>query len=271
MANLIRSAKSGSDWSLNELLAYKISIQFVPADDFFLSATEVSLEGLVDPSVLTLPPGADDPQISKATAQYLGYLDLATSAGRENAIDDFAIETLKLLEFNEHNSIIITRGYHIPLAICGDSNRTAQTDVCVLHRPTLILLVLVEDKTELTKADPEPQIVAEAIAAFQFNNHKRASRDLPTLNSMTIPCITMAGTRPTFYLVPVTQDLSDAVINGQYPVAETKVLKCVTTARHIRRVSVGMDDTEYRALALRRFLRFKALAKIHWEPILQGY
>jgi hypothetical protein len=41
---------------------------------------------------------------------------------------------------------------------------------------------------------------------------------------MTIPCITMSGTRPTFYLVPVTQELSTAVIGGVYPATETTVL-----------------------------------------------
>jgi len=35
-------------------------------------------------------------------------------------------------------------------------------------------------------------------------------------------------------------------------------------------VSVGMEDIEYRKLALQRFLVFKVLAKSHWERILEG-
>lgn len=59
---------------------------------------------------------------------------------------------------------------------------------------------------------------------------------------MTIPGI-MVSTNPTFYLVPVTKELSDAVMTAQFP-QPTWVLKCVTVAGHQRRVSDGMADTE---------------------------
>jgi hypothetical protein len=52
--------------------------------------------------------------------------------------------------------------------------------------------------------DAQSQIIAGAISAFQFNNRKRESLGCKALPSMTIPCVTMSGTRPTFYLVPVT-------------------------------------------------------------------
>ena len=42
----------------------------------------------------------------------------------------------------------------------------------------------------------------------------------------------MIGTHPTFYLVPVTKELSGAVMIGQWPKVETKVLRCVTVAGH---------------------------------------
>jgi hypothetical protein len=271
MANLTRSAKSGSDWSINELLAYRITIKSLSPDQFFRSGADPSLDHL-DPALLTAPPGTSDPQLSENTTQYLGYLDLATVATQESLIDDFARETLRLLGFSGRNLILTTR-YIIPLTICGETNRTAQTDVCLLHRPTLILLVLVEDKTLSNRTDAESQVVAEAIAAFQFNNHKRESWALPPLQSMTIPCITMSGTRPTFYLVPVSQALSTAVATGQYPPTETEVFKCVTILRHVaghqRRASDGMENIEYRKLALRRFLAFKTLSQTHWESILR--
>ncbi|KIJ62346.1 hypothetical protein HYDPIDRAFT_94729 [Hydnomerulius pinastri MD-312] len=269
MANLIRSPKSGNDWSKNELLAYNIAITPVSPDQFFRSGADPSLDHM-DPALLTAPPGADDPGLSNVTTEYLGYLDLATSATQESLIDDFSAQTLKLLGFNERHIIISTR-YVIPLTICGESNRSAQTDVCLLYRPTLILLVLVQDNTFSNYTDAESQVVAEAIAAFQFNNSKREGKGLPRLNHMTIPCITMSGTRPTFYLVPVTEELSTAVITGQYPATETQVWKCVTVAGDTRRDSEGMGDTAYRKLALRRFLAFKTLAKSRWQKILEGY
>ncbi|KAF8067582.1 hypothetical protein FPV67DRAFT_1141745 [Lyophyllum atratum] len=120
------------------------------------------------------------------------------------------------------------------------------------------------------KTSPEAQVVAVAIAAFQSNNAKREACGLPPLNAMTISCITMTGTRPTFYLVPVTQDLSDAVILGQYPATQTQVLKCVTI-RDAQTIREGMENTEYRKLTLKRLLAFKALAKSHWEQSLNGF
>ena len=266
--NFIRSAKSGSDWSKNELMAYNISVSSVPAGEFFSSVAEPSLDHL-DPNILTAPAGAEGPNLSDAVISYLGYLDVAVNATQESSIDDFALRTLDLLGFNERGTIVASR-YVIPLTICADSNRIAQTDVCLLYRPTMVLLVLVEDKTLFNRTDAEPQVIAEAIAAFQFNNQKREEKGLASLAAMTIPCITMSGTRPTFYLVPVTQELSNAVIGGIYPATKTRVLKCVTVAGHTRRASEGMEDTEYRKLALKRLLAFKTLAKSYWNLFLEG-
>ncbi|KAN0079918.1 hypothetical protein V8E55_009484 [Tylopilus felleus] len=265
MAQLIRSAKSSSDWTDAELLAYNISITPTSPAVFFQSAPDPPLDHL-DPAILTSPIYADDPNLSDATADYLGYLDLATHATQESAIDDFAAATLKLLGFNERHATVATR-YIIPLTICGET-RAAQTDVCVIYRPTTILLVLVEDKTLLNKTNAEAQVVAEAIAAFQFNNAKRAARGQPVLEVMTIPCITMFGTNPTFYLVPVTTELSNAVVTAQYPTTQIQVLKCVTVVAHQRRISDGMADTEFRKLALKRFIAFKSLAKSYWQQFL---
>ncbi|KAF8135862.1 hypothetical protein K438DRAFT_1911644 [Mycena galopus ATCC 62051] len=266
MAKLIRSAKSGSHWSLNEQLAYHIRVEVVPPEVFFHSDPNPSLDHL-DQAILTASPGADDLELSDSTARYLGYLDLATKATQESLIDDFARETLHLLGFSQRNLILATR-YIIPLTICGEIDRTAQTDVCLLHRSTLVLLVLAEDKTLSNTTDPQSQVIAEAIAAFQFNNRKRVDLGLKPLESMVIPCITMSGTRPTFYLVPVTLQLSTAVATGQYPPSETVVSMCVTVAGHSRRASDGMEGTEYRKVALQRFLAFRTLAKNHWEAIL---
>ena len=81
----------------------------------------------------------------------------------------------------------------------------------------VILLLVQEDKTAFNLSNPESQVIAKAIATFQYNNKKRADLDLPALDMMTILCITMVGMRPFFYLVPVTQELSDSVALGQQP------------------------------------------------------
>ena len=91
---------------------------------------------------------------------------------------------------------------------------------------------------------------------------------LPTLNTMTVPCITMVRMHPTFYLVPVTQELSDAVTTGQWPEVETMVLKCVTVAGRHHRLSEGMEVPEYRRVVFQHMIAFRAIAKSHWEKVL---
>jgi hypothetical protein len=140
MANLIRSAKSGNDWTDNELIAYNITIASISPSEFF-PTPDPSLD-LIDPAILNSPAGATYPAISDVATEYLGYLNLAARATQENFINDFAAETLKLLGFNEHGTTVSTR-YIIPLTICGEANHVAQTDVCLIHRPTFILLTRV--------------------------------------------------------------------------------------------------------------------------------
>jgi hypothetical protein len=135
--------------------------------------------------------------------------------------------------------------------------------VCLIHNPTFVLLVLVKDKTLTNRTSAVAQVIAVAIAAFQFNNKMRMDHGLDPLGAMTPPCITMNGTLPTFYLVTVTTELSNAVITGQYPATQTRVLTCATVPTHILRAGTGMEDMEYRKLALKRFLGFKLLAKSH--------
>ncbi|KAG2359180.1 hypothetical protein BDR07DRAFT_1361387 [Suillus spraguei] len=206
-ARLIRSAKSGSDWTFNDLMAYNITVTPQSPEQFFRQNHGTPLEG-VDPSLLN--PSLNDENISDAVFEYLGHLDLATNVTQESFIDAFAQKTLQILGFVERG-LIFTARHNIPLRICGDNQRVAETDVCLLDLRSMILLVLQDDKTVFSRSYPEPQVIAEAIAAYQDNNEKRILRSLPPLDAMTIPCITMVGTRPIFYLVPVTEALSNAV------------------------------------------------------------
>ncbi|KAF6747964.1 hypothetical protein DFP72DRAFT_918202 [Ephemerocybe angulata] len=118
----------------------------------------------------------------------------------------------------------------------------------------------------------EAQVVAGAIAVYHSNNDARTAKGLPVVEAMTVPCISMEATKPTFYLVPVTKNLSNAVATGQYPASQTHVLQCATVAPPDRgqasnwaparygRVRDGMANPEYREIALRRFLAFRDVA-----------
>ena len=92
------------------------------------------------------------------------HLDLATNDGQRSLIDDFAREGLAL---KNGALIALSTRYstrYIPLTICGDNRRTAQTDVCLLNRQS-ILLVLQKDTTIFSSSQPEAHVIAEAIAA----------------------------------------------------------------------------------------------------------
>ncbi|KAF8346555.1 hypothetical protein F5887DRAFT_1061156 [Amanita rubescens] len=176
MANLLRSAKSGNDWTTNDLLAYNIR-----------------------------------------------YSNLASKANldQDSAFEDFAREILRAL------------GYEKPR-------------LCLAQSSSTVLLVVQGDKPTLDS--PEPQIIAE-------------------LNSMTIPCITMTGTRPILYMVPVTRHLSEAVVLSQYPLSPTMVKKCVV-ASNSRRPGEGMETPDFRQVSLQHYTAFRKLAEAHWSAFM---
>ncbi|KAJ7430712.1 hypothetical protein B0H11DRAFT_921606 [Mycena galericulata] len=108
----------------------------------------------------------------------------------------------------------------IRLIICGEE-RHAKTDLCIFEHGRRFLLLVQEDKRQ---ANPDPQLVAKAIAAFHSNNRKREQTlGLPLLPSKVIPGITTKGTAPTFFKVPVTEELVTALMGGVYPATETIV------------------------------------------------
>ena len=222
MANIIRSAKSGNDWSTNELFGYNITIQTQSVVDFF-GHEPYSIDHL-DPDLFSLsnPSTFVPTEISVPTRRFLEYLYLTTQPGAsDSTFIGVANSVLEATNFNEQIGTAFLRPHRIPFTICGDTNRKAISDICLLStrlrvRP-LILLLVQQHKPTFGSSGPEPPVIAGAIATFQDNNRNRAEMGLPTLDTMTIPCITVMGTRPLFYKVPVTQHLSDCVVTGQFP------------------------------------------------------
>jgi hypothetical protein len=250
MAQLLRTAKSGSDWTANELAAYNITVVPRNKEEFFGTShfpdpAEPSLAGFM--TAETKQDTAD-----KKARQLLHYLDLAMDPkiGQEAAVVNFAAELLRGLDYDDEYRIVFIR-HAIPFLICG-GNSVAQTDVCIMD-DNEILLLLQEDKS---MKDPEPQVIAEAIAAFALNNRKR-ERDLhlPLRNSIMLPCLTMASTSPIFYKITVTTALSKAVQTGSFPEIETRVLRYIPDLP--RRNSEGMRPLPNRLEILRCFEAFK--------------
>ncbi|KAF8590122.1 hypothetical protein K439DRAFT_1644792 [Ramaria rubella] len=233
MANAIRSAKSGSSWTKADLIAYNIDVVKKGEEEFFGSRANSPLDH-VNRSFLEFDYGQ---RIPRNADKIIPYLDLASRSkeGQESMVDDFAKELLRSLGFESEGRLIRTR--HILRMVISGQDSTAQTDVCIIDMSNTLLLLVQEDKRDENPKDPEPQVIAEAIAAFQENNKIRVDYDVDELDRMIIPCITMIGTFPIFYLVTVTRELSECVMTAQYPSSKTIVLKHVP---NVRRKSDGM-------------------------------
>jgi hypothetical protein len=263
MANLVRSAKSGSEWTTNDLLAYNITVSSQPPEIFYgqpLPPTE-NLNKL-DPYLISSTLGTRG--LSDETLRILRYLDLASRVdlGQESAVHDFTREILRVLGYEKH-ALLLSR-YAVPLLISCDPYQSAQTGICLTQGSSSILLVV---QPTVSIRDPDPQVVAIAIATFQCNNRTRARLGETELDSMTIPCIATIGTRPIFYLVPVTRELSEAVVTAQYPHSSTIVKKCVIHSDSCC-LNKGMETPDFRQVAFQHYTAFLALAEAHWSAFM---
>lgn len=179
MATLIRSAKSCSDWNLNDLDSYNIHIQQQDALTFF--GVQELPAPQVDPELLNVS-NADAMQEDRH-AELINLLDLAmVSSTGESAVDDFAVELFKVLGYVRRNRVARTRKY-LRLLICGEYTH-AKTDVCIVDRSQNDILLLVqEDKRSEDRepVDAQAQLIAQAVAAFAENNENRMAAELDSL------------------------------------------------------------------------------------------
>ncbi|KAJ2915618.1 hypothetical protein MD484_g4789, partial [Candolleomyces efflorescens] len=261
MANLIRSAKFGSDWTINELDSYNIRLERQEALEFF--GVPVLPDPAVDPELLQHLE-ADEMQQDR-NAELINLLDLAMlrSSG-ESAVVDFAVELLKLTGYVRRNRVARTRK-DLPLLICGEW-RHAKTDVCIVDREQGDILLLVQEDKLLEDTEPldaRAQLVAEALAAFTENNASRMSSDLAPLESKVVSGIVMVGTAPTFFKIPITQELVTHVRHGTYPPTATIVNYCFPPVpRPARRRRDGMKPLDNRRQFLSCYQAFKTIVGI---------
>jgi hypothetical protein len=254
MADLIRTAKSASDWTRNELRAYGISVRVVSPQSFF-GRTPSEVAASAREFLVT----ADwkDAQ-DKDTLIALRLLRATTSSeGRhESSVDDFSMALFNVIGYVSRTRMARSR-MPMTLYVCGEA-RSTQADICLLNEDEVVLLVQ-EDKRFMSDADPEPQLVAEAIAAFQCNNIRRERRLGPqSLEEVTIPGVVMVGAHPTFYKVRVTSELADAVMGGRYPRHRTEVLVCPLEGEgRALALDLTMLDPLCREVALKYFEAFK--------------
>jgi hypothetical protein len=77
--------------------------------------------------------------------------------------------------------------------------------------------------------DPKPQLIAQAIAAFGYNNLRCEELGLAPLANAVIPGITMVGTMPSFCKIHVTTGLVNVVQYGIYSQFQTVVQAHIPT------------------------------------------
>jgi hypothetical protein len=219
MTEISRICKSGSKWTQDDLESFNIKVLKKFEKEFFgVSLNEVSLDGVPYGLVNLELSTTDDMESYKI----LEYLDLAMLVieSEESAVDDFASRLLEVLKFEKDGQVIRTRK-NIRLFMCGKYTH-AKTDVCIVDKKRILFLIQ-ENKSHIRFSDPEPQLIAEAIAAFQHNNERIKYLGLEEIREHTFPCITMVGTYPTFYKIKITRELDKAVRSGKFPVSKTLV------------------------------------------------
>ena len=252
MASLNRSAKAGSDWTFDDLRAYNITIE--PRDfGTFFGQPLPSLQ----PSELLTKKLADE-MTSVENYQVIRLMDLAMDRvpNQESNVAQFMEKLFAALGYESLAKSVLLR-QQIPLFICGES-RYATADVCIADMSE-ILLVIQEDKRHMDSGDPDPQLIAVAVAAFQFNNYRRTRvLNEPALTSKVIAGITMLGTAPTFFKIPITQDLASAVELGEYPATQTVITRHLPDIpRPSYRVAEGMVSLDNREVIFTCFEAFK--------------
>ncbi|KAJ7508171.1 hypothetical protein B0H11DRAFT_1792850 [Mycena galericulata] len=256
MAKIILSAKSGNDWTRNELHALNISIEPLDPPTFFGAA-------LPDPTVdavlldnRTRPSGP----ISKDNRLFFRYLEDATrrfpsGPPTESAVDDFAAFLLRLLDYDEPERVV-HQHLEIGFFMCGQKV-DAKPDVVIMNEKDYILLVQ-EDKRYMSSDEAEPQLIAEAVAAHYENNRRRRDLGLPTVSSKVFAGIVMSGTAPTFYKIPISEGLVDAISRAQYPPNVTVVSKLVPPVPNLDSyMSDGMVPLENRRVIFQCLEAFK--------------
>ncbi|KAJ7775618.1 hypothetical protein DFH07DRAFT_799221 [Mycena maculata] len=234
MANIFLSAKSGNQWTFNELAGLNISIGTVDALSFFGSALP---DPQTDPTLLahpvlmsneTLPAGL----ISKDDRRFFGYLRDVThrfplGPATDSAVDDLTAFLLRMLDYDEPRGLVHQR-MELDLTMCSQ-RVTAKPDVVIMNDQDYILLV----QHYTPEAEAEPQLIAAAIAAHYENNRHRRTLGLPTVTAKVFAGIIMIGTAPTFYQIPVSEALVEAVDRGQYPPAATAVRKLIPPVHNL--------------------------------------
>lgn len=171
----------------------------------------------------------------------------------ENLVDGLAMRILQGIGYEKDGMVRVPRSV-LPLHVCNDNTRNANSNIGLVHRKTGLVAIIVENKSRNNNDDLEPQLFAEAIAVYQYNNARLRDLGLDSWPEMEIPCISMVGTVPAFYKIHVRGVLNDAIIAGIIPPMPTIIQKCEVP--NPNGVADGMRFPEFRKLSFQYFDTF---------------
>lgn len=259
MSYFMPSPKSGKDWTPNDLIAYGINVVYQDSATFFeipsLPAPDVGNE------ILT----SVDAETAEHDGAYtlLGTTDLAmtTPHGQASAVADFVVQLFRVLGYTGRAVGRVARtGNDLSFWVCGEERR-AKTDACIVDASGNIVLLVQEDKQHLGDTDPEPKLIASAIAALSIKNKTRQRvLGMEIRQDKVFPGITMMGTMPIFYKIPVYKDLIHDVQTGRrtpWTPSSTVYDHIPVVPRPAHRHSEGMRPLDNRAAILSCFEAFK--------------
>ncbi|KAJ6465488.1 hypothetical protein C8R47DRAFT_1235714, partial [Mycena vitilis] len=256
MADIHRSAKSGKQWTQNEIDAYNIHLSSQDATAFF-GTTQLPAT-TVDSEILTVQDA--DAAVSDTAWDLLSLVGCCHA--KESSVIDFAVVLLHAVGYVHRPRTITRTRLDLRLVVCGE-NKVARSDVCIFDRRTDGIVLLVQDKCIGGPIYAYPRLVAAAIATYQAYQTTRVTSGLPRLPGMVradpIAIVLYTdGTSPTFYKVPLTEELVRCVEDGQYP--ETPTIVAVhnpSLPRPHRRRLEGMKPLDNRIIILECYEAFK--------------
>jgi hypothetical protein len=251
MACLIRTPKSASDWTDNELEAYRVVVEEQTAASFF--GTAELPEPNCPPDFLCNLTSTEN--VDQVTDSLLWYMEDMAEQPRvgEAPVDQFACALFSAAGFTSRR---VHPSMRRPLQLLvGGEQRSAQADVCLVYDHAVILLVQEDKAGDRPLGYGEAQLVAEAVAARQYNVRTGV---LGREGTEIVPAILMVGTYPVLYKIPVSTELSRSIASLSYPAVETVVTKCSPAVPRPRaRYVEGMRPLDSRAVILRYLEAFR--------------
>lgn len=230
MANLIRSARSGSKWTQHDLTAYRINVVPTTLQNFFGIPAFPALPVTYSQAILlnlNHPPPGPIPLSEQEEDFFMHMSNVEDPRSTESSVDAFFLWLYSSggpVQYSG-NGRGASQKRELRFWMSGEKV-FAKNDIYLWRQLGYRRYVLVQENKELgSQADPEPQLIAEAIAAFSENNEALVRSGANPLPFCDIPGITVVGTAPTFYLIRVTTNLIKALERARLPAQATIVKK----------------------------------------------